>query len=286
MTTLRQRMIDDLKLRNRSPRTIQSYIAHVANFARYFGKSPAVLGPEEIRQYQVYLLNERRVSWGTLNQAVCALRFFYRHTLGRDDTVEHIPFPRQPKKLPVVLSQAEVQRLLAAIRDYQLRVLLMTTYAAGLRLSEVIHLQVTDIDSQRMVIRVRQGKGQKDRYVMLSAKLLTELRRYWRRSRPTHWLFPGTSPQQPINQSRVQKACRRAARDAGLTKAVNVRCLRHSFATHLLEAGTNIRIIQALLGHRSVTTTQVYTSVSAQTLCATASPLDTLAALVPNADRQ
>jgi site-specific recombinase XerD len=168
-------MIDDLKLRNRSPRTIQSYVAHVANFARYFGKSPAVLGPEEIRQY--HLLNERRVSWGTLNQAVYALRFFYRHTLGRDDALEHIPFPRQPKKLPVVLSQAEVQRLLAAVRDYQLRVLLMTTYAAGLRLSEVSHLQVTDIDSQRMVIRVRQGKGQKDRYVMLSAKLLTELRR-------------------------------------------------------------------------------------------------------------
>lgn len=283
MTTLRQRMIDDLKLRNRSPRTIQSYLAHVAHFARHFGKSPDLLGVEEIRQYQVYLVQQRQVSWSTFNQAVCALRFFYRHTLGRKETVEHIPFPRQPKQLPVVLSSTEVQRLFAAVRDYQLRVLLMTTYAAGLRLSEVIHLQVSDIDSQRMVIRVRQGKGQKDRYVMLSGKLLGELRRYWHWQHPTHWLFPGASPQQPINQCRVQKACRRAARDAGLTKAVNVRCLRHSFATHLLEGGTNIRVIQTLLGHSSVRTTQVYTSVSAQTVRATASPFDALA-FVSNAD--
>lgn len=279
MTTLRQRMIDDLKLRNRSPRTIQSYIAHVAHFARHFGKSPELLGLEEIRQYQVYLVNERRVSWSTFNQAVCALRFFYRHTLGLEYAVEHIPFPRQPKKLPVVLSQTEVQRLLAAVRVYRLRVLLMTTYAAGLRLSEVIHLQLSDIDSQRMLIRVRQGKGQKDRYVMLSAKLLAELRHYWQLEHPTHWLFPGVSQQQPISQSRVQRACRRAARDAGLSKAVNVRCLRHSFATHLLEAGTNIRIIQTLLGHSSVSTTQLYTRVSAQTVRATVSPFDSLASL-------
>jgi integrase/recombinase XerD len=279
MTTLRQRMIDDLKLRNRSPRTIQSYIAHVANFARHFGKSPELLGVEEIRQYQVYLVQQRQVSWSTFNQAVCALRFFYRHTLGRDCTVNHIPFPRQPKKLPVVLSQAEVQRLLAAVRDYKLRVLLMTTYAAGLRLSEVIHLQVSDIDSQRMVIRVRQGKGQKDRYVMLSAKLLAELRHYWQMEHPTCWLFPGQSQQHPIKQSRVQRACRRAGRAAGLSKIANVRCLRHSFATHLLEAGTNLRLIQTLLGHSSVRTTQVYTSVSAQAVRAVVSPLDSLAAV-------
>jgi len=270
-------MIDDLKLRNRSPRTIQSYIAHVANFARHFSKSPELLGVEEIRQYQVYLVNERQVSWSTFNQAVCALRFFYRHTLGRDHAVEHIPFPRQPKKLPVVLSPGEVERLLAAVRDYQLRVLLMTTYAAGLRLSEVIHLQVSDIDSQRMVIRVRQGKGQKDRYVMLSAKLLTELRRYWQGQRPTQWLFPSCNPQQPIKPWRVQRVCCKAGREAGLTKPVNVRCLRHSFATHLLEAGTNIRVIQTLLGHSSVRTTQVYTSVSAQTVRDTVSPFDALA---------
>lgn len=154
----------------------------------------------------------------------------------------------------------------------------MTTYAAGLRLSEAIHLQVADIDSQRMVIRVRQGKGQKDRYVMLSTKLLAELRHYWRLEQPTSWLFPGRNKQQPISQSRVQRACRRAGRDAGLTKTATVRCLRHSFATHLLEAGTNMRIIQTLLGHSSVRTTQVYTSVSAQTVRAVVSPLDSLAA--------
>jgi len=283
MTILRQRMIDDLKLRNRSARTIQSYITHVANFARYFGKSPELLGVEEIRQYQVYLVEQRKVSWSTFNQAVCALRFFYRHTLGADYAVEHIPFPRQPKRLPVVLSQSEVQRLLAAVRVYKLRVLLMTTYAAGLRLSEVIHLKPTDIDSQRMVIRVRQGKGQKDRYVMLSAKLLAELRHYWHLERPTDWLFSGKHREQPINASVVQRMCQRAGRDAGLTKPVNMRCLRHSFATHLLEAGTNIRIIQTLLGHSSVSTTQVYTRVSAQTVRATASPFDALA-FVANPD--
>jgi len=282
MTTLRQRMIDDLKLRNRSPRTIQSYIAQVAYFARHFGKSPELLGPEEIRQYQVYLVNERRVSWGTFNQAVCALRFFYRHTLGRADTVAHIPFPRQAKKLPVVLSPLEVQRLLAAVRDYQLRVLLMTTYAAGLRLSEVIHLQVADIDSQRMVIRVRQGKGQKDRYVTLATTLLTELRRYWQQERPSTWLFPSKSKLQPISANRVQRACQLAGRAAGLTKPATVRCLRHSFATHLLEAGTNLRVIQTLLGHSSVRTTQTYTSVSAQTLRTVVSPLDALAGIPSN----
>jgi integrase/recombinase XerD len=285
MTTLRQRMIEDLKLRNRSARTIQSYIAHVANFARHFGKSPELLGVEEIRQYQVYLVNERRVSWSTFNQAVCALRFFYRHTLGRADKVEHIPFPRQPKKLPVVLSPLEVQRLLTAVRDYKLRVLLMTTYAAGLRLSEVIHLQVSDIDSQRMVIRVRQGKGQKDRYVMLAAALLQELRHYWQLEHPTVWLFPGQSKQQPIKQSRVQRACRRAGRDAGLSKPVTVRGLRHCFATHLLEAGTNLRVIQTLLGHSSVRTTQIYTSVSTQAVRAVISPLDSLAAAVSAAEQ-
>jgi integrase/recombinase XerD len=168
MTTLRQRMIDDLKVRNRSARTIQSYIAQVANFARHFGKSPELLGPEEIRQYQVYLVEERHVSWSHFNQAVCALRFFYRHTLGRDWVVTHIPFPRQPRKLPVVLSQAEVIRLFDAIRSLKLRAMLMTAYAAGLRLSEVTHLHVSDIDSERMVIRVRQGKA---RRIVMSCSL-------------------------------------------------------------------------------------------------------------------
>jgi len=270
-------MIEDLKVRNRSARTIQSYTAHVANFARHFGKSPELLGPEEIRQYQVYLVDERHVSWSHFNQAVCALRFFYRHTLGRDWAVAHIPFPRQPKKLPVVLSQAEVIRLFEAIRSLKLRAMLMTAYAAGLRLSEVTHLQVSDIDSERMVIRVRQGKGQKDRYVMLSEKLLEVLRLYWRLERPTTWLFPSKSKQQPVNHSVVQRACHQAGLDAGLSKQATVRSLRHSFATHLLEAGANIRIIQTLLGHSNVSTTQVYTNVSTRTVRATESPFEHLA---------
>jgi integrase/recombinase XerD len=284
MTTLRQRMIEDLKVRNRSARTIQTYIAHVANFARHFGRSPEVLGPEEIRQYQVYLVEQGRVSWSYFNQAVCALRFLYRHTLGRDWVIAHIPFPRQPRKLPVVLSQAEVIRLFDAIRSLKLRAMLMTAYAAGLRLAEVTHLQVSDIDSERMVIRVRQGKGQKDRYVMLSPTLLELLRLYWRAERPTTWLFPRKRRDQPINHSVVQRACHQAGVDAGLTKRVTVRSLRHSFATHLLEAGTNIRVIQTLLGHSHVSTTQVYTYVSNKTVRATESPLELLAYPV-DADR-
>ncbi len=285
MTALRQRMIEDLKVRNRSPRTIQSYIAQVANFARHFGKSPELLGPEEIRQYQVYLVEQQRVSWSYFNQAVCALRFLYRHTLGRDWAVAHIPFPRQPRKLPVVLSQAEVIRLFDAIRSLKLRAILMTAYAAGLRLSELTHLQVSDIDSARQVIRVRQGKGQKDRYVMLSPTLLAVLRLYWRAERPGTWLFPSRKDQhKPISKEVVQRVCRQAGLDAGLTKSVTVRMLRHCFATHLLEAGKDIRTIQTLLGHSSVSTTQLYTHVSAKTVRATESPLDLLAYPV-DADR-
>lgn len=277
MTALRQRMIEDLKIRNRSPRTIKTYIACVAHFARHFGKSPELLGPEEIRQYQVYLVHERKVSWSYFNQVVSALRFLYRVTLGREGTISHIAYPRKPRQLPVILSPAEVQRFLAAIKQLKYRAILMTAYAAGLRLSEVIHLQVGDIDSQRMLIRVRQGKGQKDRYVMLSPTLLQLLRRYWRQQQPKLWLFPGQRSKTPVECSTVQRVCRQAGRDAGLTKPVTVRVLRHCFATHLLEAGTNMRVIQSLLGHRSLTTTQRYTYVSAKTVHATVSPLDLLA---------
>lgn len=284
MTTLRQRMIDDLKVRNRSSRTIKTYVAQVANFARHFGRSPELLGPEEIRQYQVYLVEQGRVSWSYFNQTVCALRFLYRYTLGRDWAVAHIPFPRQPRKLPVVLSQAEVIQLFDAVHSLKQRAILMTAYATGLRLSEVTHLQISDIDSERMMIRVRQGKGQKDRYVMLSPTLLEVLRLYWRAERPTSWLFPSKRKEQPINHSVVQRACHQAGLDAGLTKHATVRSLRHSFATHLLEAGTNIRIIQTLLGHSSVSTTQRYTYVSNKTVRATESPLELLAYSV-NADR-
>jgi integrase/recombinase XerD len=276
-TPLRQRMTEDLRIRNRSARTIKTYIGQVAKFAQHFKKSPELLGPEEIRQYQVYLVHERRVSWSHFNQAVCALRFLYHHTLRREWAITHIPFPRQPKKLPVVLSQSEVQRFLEAIRKLKYRAILMTAYAAGLRLSEVTQLQVSDIDSQRQTIRVRQGKGQKDRYVMLSPTLLELLRVYWRVERPRTWLFPGHTPETPISVTSVQRVCHRAGVDAGLSKRVTVRMLRHCFATHLLEAGVNVRVIQTLLGHRSLSTTQRYTHVSTQTVRATPSPLELLA---------
>jgi site-specific recombinase XerD len=279
-TALRQRMTDDLRLRNRSPRTIKSYLAQVASFAKYFKKSPELLGPEEIRQYQVHLVNVRQVSWSTFNQAVSALRFFYRITLARDFVVEHIPFPRRAKQLPVVLSQEEVKRFLDSIRSLKYRALLMTAYGGGLRLSELANLRVRDIDSSRMMIRVEQGKGRKDRYVMLAPGLLAVLRQYWRQERPESWLFPGRSPATSISVTSIQKACRQAGIDAGLSKRVTVHSLRHAFATHLLEAGTNIRVIQTLLGHSNVSTTQRYTYVSEKTVRATASPLELLATAV------
>ena len=277
MTPLRQRMIDDMRMRRMSPRTIDTYIYHVANFASFFGKSPQLITTEEVRRCQLHLINEKHVSWSAYNQVVCALRFLYRITLKMDTVVPDIPFPRTEHKLPVILSTDEVLRFLSSITSLKYRAILMTAYAAGLRLSEVINLKVSDIDSGRMVIRIQQGKGRKDRYVMLSPVRLPVLRRYWRAARPTSWLFPSKVPGQPISDSAIQKACKRAARDAGLTKDVTVRMLRHCFATHLLEAGANIRLIQTLLGHNSVHTTERYTHVSTDTVCATPSPLDLLA---------
>ena len=210
------------------------------------------------------------------NQTRCALRFFYRVTLGRDDVPASIVPARQPHTLPVVLSGDEVARLFAAIGNLKHRAILMTTYAAGLRVSEVARLRVEDIDSQRMVIHVRQGKGQKDRYVMLSPRLLEILRNYWKAVRPRGYLFPGTAPDQPIAVNSVHKACARAAGYAQLGKHVTVHTLRHSFATHLLEAGTDLRTIQVLLGHRSFNTTARYVHVATASLASTRSPLDRL----------
>jgi site-specific recombinase XerD len=269
-------MIEDMQIRNLSPKTQRNYLDQVAKFAQFFGKSPSLLGPEEIRTYQVYLVQEKQVAWSVLNQAVCALRFFYRITLGKDWAIQRIPAPKTEKKLPVVLSADEVARFFAAIPSLKHRAILMTAYAAGLRVSEVTNLQVADIDSQRMVIRVRQGKGRKDRYVMLSPHLLTLLRTYWKVRRPTSWLFPGRNQGRPISVRMVQIACQQVRVEAGLSKQVTVRALRHSFATHLLEAGTDVRTIQILLGHRSLQTTARYTHVSTSTIRAAASPLDAL----------
>jgi site-specific recombinase XerD len=269
-------MIDDMRVRNLSVNTQQAYVRQVAKFAEYFGKSPERLGPEDVRTYQVYLTRDRHVSWGVMNVAVCALRFLYRFTLRREWAIDRIPRAKRPRQLPVILSPDEVSRFLSSVGELKYRAILMTAYAAGLRISEVVSLRVRDIDSRRMVIRVEEGKGGKDRYVMLSPYLLDLLRAYWKEKRPGEWLFPGGRRGRPISPCMVEQMCKRVSAAAGLRKQVTVRSLRHSFATHLLEAGTNLRVIQLLLGHRSLETTARYVHVAKSTLCSTPSPLDLL----------
>jgi integrase/recombinase XerD len=280
MTELRRSMLEELQLRNYSPRTVEVYIRCVANFAQYFKLSPDRLGPEHIRQYQLFLVQRKQVAWAVFNQTVCALRFFYHHVLHRDWMIEHIPYPRHEEKLPVVLSPTEVAAVFQATRNLKHRTILMTIYAAGLRVSEVIHLRVADIDSQRQVICVRQGKGRKDRQVMLSPKLLELLRLYWKSYRPTVWLFPGKPPERPITRETVFTICRQAGEAAHLSKRISPHTLRHCFATHLLEDATDLRRIQVLLGHRNLKTTAKYLHVSNLAVRTTVSPLDRLSATV------
>jgi site-specific recombinase XerD len=247
----------------------------VAKFSRFFGRSPDRLGLEDVRAFQLHLV-ARGVSWAGLNQIVCALRFFYGTTLGRVDLPERIAYAREPRKLPVVLAAEEVVRFLEAVTNLKHRIALTTAYATGLRAAEVASLTLADIDSSRMVVRVAQGKGRKDRYVMLSPQLLGILRGYWRLARPAHWLFPGRDAAHPLHPNGLHAACRSACTAADLDKRVTVHTLRHSFATHLLESGTDIRIIQALLGHSKLQTTARYTQVATTTICRTPSPLDRL----------
>jgi len=275
MSPLRQRMIEDMTIRNLSPTTQQAYVQAVEKFSRHFGQSPDRLEHEAVRTYQMHLV-ESGISWQSLNQTVCALRFFYGVTLGRADVPERIAHAREPRRLPVVLSPEEIVRFLAAIRGVKARVALTTAYATGLRVSEVVSLKIADIDSSRMVIRVEQGKGRKDRYVMLSPQLLGVLRSYWRLARPSHWMFPGQDPARPIVPETLHVACRMARVVAGLNKRVTVHTMRHSFATHLLESGTDIHIIQVLLGHKNLQTTTRYTQVATSTIRNTVSPLDRL----------
>jgi len=277
MTPLRQRMIEDLTIRNYSPRTIDIYVDRLAKFAQYFGQSPDRLGPAHIREFQLFLVQTKKASWSQYNQSVCALRFFYRVCLGKTWMIEHIPFPKQPKRLPVVLSRQEVQRLFEVLSNLKHRTILMTLYATGLRVSEALALQIADIDRQRMLLRVRQGKGRKDRYVPLSQTLLDQLCRYWRCYRPTCWLFPSTDPGRALTAGTVQKVCNKAARKAGLSKRVTPHTLRHSFATHHLEAGTNLKTIQVLMGHRHLNTTSLYLHVAVQALGQRRDALDLLA---------
>ena len=275
MSPLRRRMIEDMTIRNLSPATQQSYLHAVSKFSQYFGRSPDRLGLDDVRAYQVHLAS-KGVSWGSLNQVVCALRFFYGVTLGEATIPERIPYARKPRKLPTVLCADEVVRFLEAVSSLKARVALTTAYAAGLRVSEVAALRVRDIDSQRMVMRIEHGKGGKERYVMLSTSLLGILRSYWHLARPKPFLFPGRTADTPINPTVLHAACRSATAAAGLDKRVSVHVLRHSFATHLLESGVDIRIIQVLLGHENLSTTARYTRVSSQVIARTESPLDRL----------
>lgn len=275
VTHLRRRMIEDMRVRNLSATTQASYVHAVKKFSRHFGRSPADLGLGEVHAYQVHLVRGG-IAWATLNQTVSALRFFYGVTLGRKDLPERIPYARKPKTLPVVLSAAEVARLIEAVDDLVCRTALATVYATGLRTAEVLSLRIEHIESARGLIRIEQGKGRKDRYVMLSAMLLATLRAYWKIARPRRWLFTRSDGQGPIDATSLNKACMRAALVARIGKPVTVKTLRHCFATHLLEQGTDIRVIQALLGHAQLSTTARYTKVSKHLIAATTSPLDRL----------
>jgi len=266
MGRFRDLMERDLQIRGFSLHTQQCYLGRMRDFVGYCKRPPDQLGIEHVHQYQLHLTKERKVS----------LRFFYGVTLHKNWDVQRIPYQKTGRKLPVVLSQGEVKALLETVTNLKHRALLMSAYAAGLRVSEVVNLRVGDIDSQRMVLRIEQGKGRKDRYVMLSEKLLVALREYWKVTGPQLWLFPGQKAGEHLCCSSVQRVFYKARDAAGITKRVSVHSLRHSFATHLLESGTSIRKIQLLLGHRSLQSTQVYTHVAGDHLRDTASPLDIL----------
>lgn len=269
-------MLEDLQIRHYSKTTIRLYLHAVSAFAQHFSKPPDQLGAEHIRLYQLFLAQEKQVSLSTFIQVVSALRFFYTHTLNQKVAIERIPFPRRERKLPLILSREEVKGLLQAPRNLRHRTMLAVLYASGLRVAEAARLRVSDIDSPRNVLWVRLGKGSKDRQTLLSPKLLELLRGYWRAERPVEWLFPGPDTKRPISPKAIYLACRNAAQIAGISKPVHPHSLRHAFATHLLEAGTNLRCIQILLGHASLATTARYLQVADVAVRSTSSPLDSL----------
>jgi integrase/recombinase XerD len=272
MTPLRQRMIDDMQLRGLSGRTQEAYLHAVCQLAEHYHKSPEDISEEELRQYFLYLKNVRQLSRSTCTQILCAIKFLFQHTLERDWKTFDLVRPPKEKKLPVVLSQEEVRRVLSCLRSFRHYVCLSTVYSCGLRLSEAISLQIADVDGERMFLHVRQGKGNKDRLVPLPERTLTLLRQYWRLHRHPRWLFPArTSPGVPASQATrpmgadtLQKAFRSACRASGIHKQASVHTLRHSYATHLLEAGVNLRTIQAYLGHASLKTTSIYTHLTSR----------------------
>lgn len=279
MTELRRRMDDDMVVRGMAVRTRETYLAAVTGLAKFYHRSPDQISDEEVQVYLRHLIQERHRSWNTCHIVVHGLRFLYHTTLKRERTTFCIPSPRQPGKLPALLSRAEVQRVLGHAANLTHRTMLMTTYAAGLRLNEVIHLRVHDIDSARMTIRVEQGKGGQDRYTVLSAHLLAALRAYWTVEHPTAWLFPARGGDRPMHETSLQKAYQAAKRRAGITKPGGIHALRHAFATHLLEAGVDLHTIQRLLGHKSITTTTRYWHLTQASLTTQAARLELLAEL-------
>jgi integrase/recombinase XerD len=276
MSELRRRLEEELKLRGYSKVTSRIYVRAVSKFSQFHDRSPARLGQEEIRAYLLHLITEKRGSRSAVDQAICALKFFYTQVLNRPCEVEKVHYPKRPKKLPVFLTEPEVVRLLSAASTLKHQALLMTLYAAGLRLSEALSLQPSDIDSATMRIHVRAGKGGRERYTVLSARLLETLRRYFRLYRPERWLFYGKMKSQPMSSRVAQKIVETTVRQSGLSKRVTAHTLRHSFATHLLERGTSLVYIQALLGHQWLKSTLIYTHVSEPALSKVVSPLDGL----------
>jgi site-specific recombinase XerD len=276
MSTLREKMLSDLQLRGITPRTQKKYLREVRDLANYFKKSPEELGEEEIKKYLVHLLEDRKLSTGTYKNYVAGIKFLYRTTLNREEVVEKIKYPKAKIKLPVVLDLAEVKILLTVMENLKHRAILMITYSAGLRISETARLKVSDIDSKRMMVRVQQGKGYKDRYTILSQTALECLRQYWRAYRPKEWLFEGQKEGTHICISSIRQIFLEAKERAGITKPASPHTLRHSFATHLIEAGTSLHHVQLLLGHRSPTTTTVYLHVSRMNLAQVTSPLDSI----------
>jgi len=276
MSPLRRRMIEDMTIRKFTPKTQHDYVQGIKNFAVFLGRSPDTASFEDVRRYQLHLV-ARGAGVPTINQTVSTLRFFFKVTLGRPEIVEHTHAIHEPRKLPVVLSVEEVARLLDAAPGLKYKAALSVAYGAGLRATEVVSLKVSDIDSQRMIIRVEQGKGGKDRYVMLSPHLLELLRTWWRAARPQGWLFPGRDPAQSMTTRQLNRACHAAAQMAEINKRVSLHTLRHSFATHLLEQNTDVRVIQVLLGHSKLDTTALYTRVATRTISEVRSPLEHVA---------
>ncbi|MBI3645425.1 MAG: site-specific integrase [Acidobacteriales bacterium] len=277
MTPLRQRMLEDMRLRNFSPATQRSYVHYIAAYSKYFGVSPGQLGPEAIREYQLYMIDERKMSPESVNCFTSAAKFLYRVTLELPWSNAYFTRSRVPERLPVILSAMAVSLFFQSVGVLKHRALLMVCYGAGLRIQEAVQLQPAHIESQRMLIRVEQGKGAKDRYLPLSPRLLAMVREYWRRQQPQGpWLFPGIKPHRHISASTIQEMCREATHLAGIGKRVTAHTLRRSFATHLLENGEDIRVIQVLLGHKRIETTARYTAVTMKKIAATVSPLDNL----------